>query len=107
MGVIDEGRQLIQDFVAPEIRAIEARISAVEKQIESLEGRMDKRFDAIDKRFDAIDKRFEAIDKRFDAVDAKIDRGHSQILDAIHRMENYRELSERLAKIESKLKDVA
>jgi hypothetical protein len=29
MGLIEEGRQPIQDFVAPEIRAIEVRIDAV------------------------------------------------------------------------------
>lgn len=93
MGFIEEGRQLIQDFVAPEIRALEVRIDAVEKKIDALDTRMEKRF--------------EGIDRRFEAMDAKLDRNQNQIMDTLHRMENYHQLAERVAKIESKLKDVA
>jgi tetrahydromethanopterin S-methyltransferase subunit G len=93
MGFIEEGRQLIQDFVAPEIRALEVRIDAVEKKIDSLEARMEKRFDSIERRFDSID--------------AKLERNQGQIMDALHRMENYHQLAERVAKIESKLQHVA
>jgi predicted nucleic acid-binding Zn-ribbon protein len=81
--LIEEGRQLIQDFVAPEIRALEVRIDAVEKKIEA------------------------RMEKRFDAVDAKMDRNQSQIMDSLQRMENYHQLAERIAKIESKLQHVA
>jgi hypothetical protein len=83
VGLIEEGRQLIQDFVAPEIRALEVRIDAVEKKIEA------------------------RMEKRFDAVDAKMDRNQSQIMDSLQRMENYHQLAERIAKIESKLQHVA
>jgi tetrahydromethanopterin S-methyltransferase subunit G len=93
MGLIEEGRQLIQDFVAPEIRALEVRIDAVEKKIDSLEARMEKRFDAVD--------------REFDSMDGKMDRNQSQIMDSLHRMENYHQLAERIAKIESKLQHVA
>jgi tetrahydromethanopterin S-methyltransferase subunit G len=93
MGFIEEGRQLIQDFVAPEIRALEVRIDAIEKKIDSLEARMEKRFDAVERRFDGLD--------------AKMERNQSQIMDTLHRMENYHQLAERVAKIESKMQNVA
>lgn len=75
MGFIEEERQLFQDFVAPEIRAIEVRLDVVEKKI--------------------------------DALDAKIDRNQVQLMDELHRMENYTAVLERLARLESKLQQVA
>ena len=86
MGFIEEGRQLIQDFVTPEIRAIEVRLDAVEKQISALDSK---------------------VDRNHTALDAKIDRNHTQILDTLHRMENYVEVRERLARLEGKLQNVA
>jgi tetrahydromethanopterin S-methyltransferase subunit G len=86
MGFIEEGRQLIQDFVAPEIRALEVRIDAVEKKIDSLEARMEK---------------------RFDAADAKMERNQNQVMDTLRRMEMQNQILERLAKLESKLQNVA
>jgi tetrahydromethanopterin S-methyltransferase subunit G len=75
MGFIEEGRQLIQDFVTPEIRSLDARLTALEKKIESMEGTMD--------------------------------RNHGQVMDTLHRIENYNQLAERLARLESKMQHVA
>jgi flagellar capping protein FliD len=86
MGFIEEGRQLIQDFVTPEIRSIDARLSAVEKRLESLETKTEKRFDSLE---------------------GKMERNQAQILDTLHRMENYSHILERLARVESKLQNVA
>jgi tetrahydromethanopterin S-methyltransferase subunit G len=93
MGFIEEGRQLIQDFVTPEIRAIDARLTALEKRVESFEVKVDKRFDSIDKRFDSIE--------------TKMERNQAQVLDTLHRMENYTVVMERLARLESKIQNVA
>ena len=86
MGFIEEGRQLIQDFVTPEIRSIDARLSAVEKRLESLETN---------------------VDKRFDSLESKMERNQAQVLDTLHRMENYSHILERLARLENKLQNVA
>jgi hypothetical protein len=86
MGFIEEGRQLIQDFVTPEIRSLDARLTAVEKRLESLESR---------------------VDKRFDSLENKIERNQTQVLETLHRMENYSQVLERLARVESKLQNVA
>jgi tetrahydromethanopterin S-methyltransferase subunit G len=115
MGFIEEGRQLIQDFVTPEIRSIDARLTAVEKRVESLDAKVDKRFDSVDKRFDSleteVDKRFDSleteVDKRFDSLEGKMERNQAQVLDTLQRMENYSHILERLARVESKLQSVA
>ena len=86
MGFIEEGRQLIQDFVTPEVRSIDARLSAVEKRLESLETNFEKRFDSLE---------------------SKMERNQAQVLETRHRMENYTHILERLARLESKLQNVA
>jgi tetrahydromethanopterin S-methyltransferase subunit G len=97
MGMIEEGRQLFQDFVAPEIRAIEARLDAIEKQVASLDAKTDKRSDQLETK----------TDKRSDQLEAKIDRNQTQLMDTLHRMENYSQVMERLARLEGKLQNVA
>ncbi len=82
MGFIEEGRPLIQDFVTPEIRAIEARLDAIEKQVGALDSKTDK-------------------------LETKIDRNQAQVLDTLNRMETYAHVLERSARLESKLQNVA
>jgi len=86
MGFLEEGRQLFQDFVAPEIRAIDVRLSAVEKRIEALEGK---------------------VDRIQTALEAKMERNHVEVMDAIRRLENYSALAERLTRVEARLQNVA
>jgi tetrahydromethanopterin S-methyltransferase subunit G len=86
MGMIEEGRQLFQDFVAPEIRAIEARLDTIEKQVASLDAKTDKRTDRLE---------------------SKIDRNQTQLMHTLHRMENYTQVLERLARLESKVQNIA
>ena len=86
MGFLEEGRQLFQDFVAPEIRAIDVRLSAVEKRIEALEGK---------------------VDRIQTALETKMEHNHIEVMDAIRRLENYSALAERLTRVEAKLQNVA
>jgi tetrahydromethanopterin S-methyltransferase subunit G len=93
MGFIEEGRQLIQDFVTPEIRSIDARLTAMEKKLEALEGKVGK-----------FGTKLEGIQS---TLEAKIERNHLQVMDTLHRMENYSQILERLARLESKMQNVA
>jgi tetrahydromethanopterin S-methyltransferase subunit G len=93
MGFIEEGCQLFQDFVAPEIRAIDARLTAVERRLESLETKLDR----VDAKVDRVQQ----------SLEAKMDRNHAEVMDALRRMENYSLLAERLARVEAKLQNVA
>jgi hypothetical protein len=81
MGFIEEGRQLIQDFVTPEIRSLDTRLTAVEKRLEALDAK---------------------VDRKFESLESKMDRNQVQVLETLHRMENYSHVLERLARLESK-----
>jgi hypothetical protein len=105
MGTIEETRKLVQDFLAPELREIKARI-------EALEGTTKTRFDAVQVQFEPVQVQFAALEdtmkSRFDAVDrviaaqnAMMAAQHSAVMNAIANLENYTALAERLTKLES------
>jgi tetrahydromethanopterin S-methyltransferase subunit G len=97
MGFIEEGRQLVQDFVIPEIRSIDARLTAVEKRLESLEAGNDKRFASLETKIDTVQAKSEK----------KIDENHSQVMETLRKIETQNQILERLARVESKLQHVA
>jgi hypothetical protein len=47
MSVVEDVRTVIQDFLAPELRELKARVDALEK-------RMDDRFDHVERRHEEI-----------------------------------------------------
>ena len=68
MGVVEETRQVLQDFLAPELREIRGILSSFDKRFDSI----DKRLDSQDKRLDAIEEmnrvRFENIVQRLETI---------------------------------------
>lgn len=68
MGVIEDTRQLVQDFLAPELREIRGVLTGIEKRLDA----QDKHMDAQDKRFDAMEEvnraRFESIVQRLETI---------------------------------------
>jgi len=66
MSVVEDVRQVIQDFLAPELRAMTARLDSFEKI-------MDARFATVDAKFLALEQklefRFEATEARFLALE--------------------------------------
>ena len=73
MGTIEDTRKVLQDFLAPELRELKARLDALEK-------RMDERFDQSERRSEAR---------------------HESILLSINGLVNYNELRERMARLEA------
>ena len=73
MSVIEDTRKLLQDFLAPELRELTARVDA-------LENRMSDRFDTLERRMDA---RFVALDDHTDAADRLASERHNQTMQAI------------------------
>jgi hypothetical protein len=71
MGVVEETRQLVQDFLAPELREIRGVLSGIDKRLES----QDKRLDAMEEvnraRFESIIQRLENVQQSF-AFDKRI-----------------------------------
>ena len=47
MSVIEDSRKVLQDFIAPELRAISARLDALEKKYDENERRAEKRHDDV------------------------------------------------------------
>ena len=77
MGVIEDTRKVLQDFLAPELRAITSRL-------------------------DALEKRVEGIDKKIDEVDRRAEKRHDEVLSAIRGMQDWTSIQERLARLESR-----
>jgi hypothetical protein len=47
MSVIEDSRKVLQDFIAPELRAISVRLDALEKTVVDNERRAEKRHDDV------------------------------------------------------------
>jgi hypothetical protein len=61
MGVIDETRQLVQDFLAPELREIRGILSGIDKRLDSQDKRLDSMEEVNRARFESIVQRLETI----------------------------------------------
>jgi hypothetical protein len=96
MSVIEDTRKLLQDFLAPELRELTARVDALEERMnarfESLEERMNARFESLEERMDT----------RFEAVERLASERHTQVMLAIGRLADVFELRERVARIEAR-----
>ena len=77
MSVIEDTRKVMQDFPAPELRGISARL-------------------------DALEKRIDGVDKKIDGVDRRAEQRHDAVMMALARLVDYNELRDRLVKLESK-----
>lgn len=95
MSVIDDLRQLLQDLVTPEFRALSVRVDALEKKI-------DVRVDALEKKVDAG---FIALEKKTDAgradlkqemadTEARAERRHTALLIALQLEERVKRLEQ-------------
>ena len=85
MSAIDDARTLVQDIVAPDLKAIAARLDALEKAVkvafETFEKSVDQRFSASEKLAEArhelmilrMQNGFATMDAKFAAADAKFE----------------------------------
>lgn len=63
MGVIDDFRKVLQDFLAPELRAVNARLDAIEKVMEAHHRELLARLDGLERYFE-LDKRVDRLEGR-------------------------------------------
>ncbi|HEV2323723.1 MAG TPA: hypothetical protein VGS10_07215 [Terracidiphilus sp.] len=73
MSEIEDVHQALQDFLAPELRAITARIDALEKVMIARFDLVDQNFASVDVRFDSVDVKFESIHKEIQALGKSLD----------------------------------
>jgi tetrahydromethanopterin S-methyltransferase subunit G len=67
----------LQDFLAPELRSITARL-------------------------DELEKRIDGVDTKLDEVDRRAEKRHDMVMMALGRLVDYNEIRERLARLEAK-----
>lgn len=81
MGAIEDTRKVLQDFLAPELRAIAVRLDALEKRMDGFEHRTEKRFDDAERR---------------------ADKQHEEVMSALRYVIDLTSIQQRLARLESK-----
>jgi Skp family chaperone for outer membrane proteins len=94
MGTVEDVRKVLQDFLAPELRAVAARFDAIDQRFDSLSKVMDARFEAISNRFDAVDTKLASLEKEADTKFASLEK-------EIVRVRELLDVDRRLAKLES------
>ena len=112
MGVIEDVRKVIQDTVAPDLKALAVRV-------EELERRMELRFQGIESRIDGVEKHIDvqlaSLEKRIDVQLASLEKRFDEQrdfmekrFDALERMLNQQQvinnLVERIRFLESSVK---
>ncbi len=129
IGAVEGVRKVIQDLLAPEVRALVVRVDSLEKQFElklnaaeertgaridalgarvdAVEQRLDTRIDSLEEhmnlRFDAVDARFNGVDARFDRLEASIKDFQMQMMVQFNSLINYNIITERLNKLETQV----
>lgn len=71
MSVVEDVRQVLQDFLAPELREIRARLDSIDKRLDGQDKRLDTVENANGVRYQAIVQRLEQIQQSF-AFDKRI-----------------------------------
>ncbi len=69
MGVIEDVRQVLQDFLAPELREIRGQFAAIDKRLDAMEEVNRIRFESTTHRLEQIQQSF-AFDKRLSDLEA-------------------------------------
>jgi hypothetical protein len=70
MGVVDEVRELLQDLVTPEMRALAAEVKGLNGKVDDLRLEMNRRFDYIESSF--------RLNERVSLLDAERKKPHSK-----------------------------
>jgi tetrahydromethanopterin S-methyltransferase subunit G len=90
MSMVEDVRQVLQEFIAPKLRAISARLDAIEKVMEA--------------RFEEVDSRFNEVSVKIQALQETVDRNDESQKQTITSLTQGFQLDERLADIEQELR---
>ncbi len=84
MGAVEDVRKAMQDFLPPELRELKTRIEAVEREVNELKGSNQEQFQEAERR---------------------AERRHKDMMFVTRQGQEIRNLAERLAAVEEKLKE--
>src|SRR5271165_222776 len=119
MSVVADVRNVLQDFLTPELCELKARLDAVEQQVQKLDGTMHEQFQQVehraDKRFSFIQEQFQQVERRaddgftfmqgqFQEAERRAEKRHDEMSFLIRQGLEFRNLAERIAAIEEKLR---
>ena len=83
--MIEEIKQLFQDFIALQLEAIRGDIRALNSRIDALDMKFDARINALDMKIDALEMKFDA---KFDGLDMKVESYHREVLSESRRIDS-------------------
>ena len=83
------------------MRELKARVDAVEQQVQKLDGAMHERFQRAEHR---ADDRFDFMQGQFQEAERRAERRHDEMSFLIRQGLEFRNLAERIAAIEEKLR---
>ena len=102
MSVVEDVRQVVQDFLAPELRALLTRMDALEKVMEARFETVDAKLAALDQKFDL---KFATADQKFDlkfaGAEQKSDSNFNILNAKLDSLSDSLAIDRRLAKLES------
>ena len=101
MSAIDDVRKVVQDLVAPELRALATRVDDLEKKVDENERRAELRHQDTIKY---VDQRFTQLDQRFNDLTRHIDQRFEDMTFLLRKAMEVRDLADRVAAIEDRLK---
>ena len=104
MSVVEDVRQVLQDFIAPELRAVNTRLDAIESRLSAYLDAMSARSDG---RFNAINIRLDAMDQRFDDLITIMDTRFGSLSKDVAQVKDMLDIDRRLTRLESKQSQVA
>ncbi|MFT4113705.1 hypothetical protein [Silvibacterium sp.] len=93
--MIEETWQVIQDFLAPELRAVSVRI-------ETMERRLDGRIDGLGQRVEALEHRVDSLERRMDDRFSSLE---VLILRQFQELKTSMEVDRRLSALENKFSE--
>jgi chromosome segregation ATPase len=104
-------KQLIQDFVVPEFRALQGELKRLDEKMDGVRIEMRSEFHRLDEKIDSLDKRLnqrmDGLNQRMDGVEKRIDgleRHFSGQFDSLQKQLGVAiEIHERLAALEAKV----
>jgi len=77
MSTVDDVRKAIQDFLAPELRTISARLDGLERVMDAKFASVDVKLNAVDERISALDikigVKLDSLSKQIQGIDEKLD----------------------------------
>src|SRR5207249_396661 len=96
--MIDEIKELLQSFLAPQLEGIRGDIRALDAKIASIDMKLESKIDALDMKVDALDMK---LDAKIGSVDTKVESFRRELLAKIHRVEQT--LSTNFVRLEQKV----